>query len=93
MLAHVLEDLVCCRVSRGDVRLRGYRQRVDEGLGVGLADVNQEIVDETGDQLTRRVDPRNQLRDHLKQPKRYITSNPCALLVADLVNTKILKND
>ena len=66
VLAHVLEDLVCSGVSRGDVRFGGDRQRVDESLGVGLADVNQEIMDETSDQLTRRVDPRDKLRDNLK---------------------------
>ena len=66
VLTHVLEHLVGGGVAGGDTRLAGHGERVDQGLRVLFADVDQQLVNQSAYIRARRVNTSNQLRDYLK---------------------------
>ena len=61
VLLHLGEDLVGGRLARGRAGLAGHGERIDEGLGMVLAHVGEQLVDEPTDERAGRVDASNQL--------------------------------
>jgi len=66
VLAHLVEDAEGGGLAHLAVAFAGHGQRVHERLRVGATDARQQLVQQAADGRRRRVDPRDDLRDHGK---------------------------
>mmetsp|Transcript_15410 Transcript_15410/g.37859 ORF Transcript_15410/g.37859 Transcript_15410/m.37859 type:complete len:625 (+) Transcript_15410:1236-3110(+) len=66
VLPHLVEDVLGRALPPLRGGLGGYGEGVDEGLGVGLADLAEEVVHKPAVRCVRRLYPPNQLRDHVE---------------------------
>lgn len=61
MLSHAVHYVEGSTVTQSAVRLRGYGERIDQGLGVMTANVCEQIVNVTSDVRIRCLNASNDL--------------------------------
>jgi hypothetical protein len=61
VLPHLGHDILRCLLACCNLRLGGHCERVNESLGMGLADIGEQSLDEGADSRTGSVDSRNDL--------------------------------